>query len=69
VSEKRRYCELCDLVVPASQRECKECGADTVAVPKDEDGRSLCLCGHGWTFDFQQRRVYCRRCEGEKRAS
>lgn len=20
-------------------------------------------CGCGWTFDFQQRRVYCRQCE------
>lgn len=20
-------------------------------------------CGNGWTFDFQQRRVYCRTCE------
>lgn len=26
--------------------------------------RSVCPdCGNGWTFDFLQRRVYCRTCE------
>lgn len=30
----QRYCELCDRVVPAKERECKRCGADTVRLPK-----------------------------------
>lgn len=24
---------------------------------------AVCACGGGWTFDFQQQRVYCRTCE------
>lgn len=29
-----------------------------------EDKRSVCPdCGNGWTFDFLQKRIYCRTCE------
>lgn len=42
---------------------------DTYAAPlatasENKPVRSVCPdCGGGWTFDFQQRRVYCRTCE------
>lgn len=26
---------------------------------------AVCECGHGWTFDFISKRVYCRQCEGK----
>jgi hypothetical protein len=26
----KRYCEMCDSIRPASERECKLCGADTI---------------------------------------
>jgi hypothetical protein len=30
--------------------------------------RSTCPnCGGGWTFDFKQKRVYCRQCDGRGR--
>lgn len=30
-------------------------------------GQAVCPdCGNGWTFDFQQRRVYCRTCDERK---
>jgi ribosomal protein S27E len=32
--------------------------------PSEKPSRSVCPnCGGGWTFDFAQRRVYCRMCE------
>ncbi len=32
-----------------------------------EAGHSVCPdCGGGWTFDFGQKRVYCRTCEENK---
>jgi len=32
-----------------------------------EQPRSVCPdCGGGWTFDFLQKRVYCRACEANK---
>lgn len=34
----------------------------TPAVEPDTD-HGTCACGHGWTFDFQLGRVYCRQCE------
>lgn len=37
--KKRRYCLLCEQVVPASQRECKACGADTEPWPEDDPDR------------------------------
>jgi hypothetical protein len=27
---RRRYCEMCDKWVPAAEKECRACGADTV---------------------------------------
>jgi hypothetical protein len=34
----KRYCPMCDKWVPATQRECKACGADTerVAAPEPQ---------------------------------
>ena len=32
--EIRRYCPMCDKWVPASERECKACGADTMKAAK-----------------------------------
>jgi hypothetical protein len=28
-----------------------------------EAAHATCSCGTGWTFDFQQRRVFCKACE------
>lgn len=36
---KKRYCAPCDRFVPARERECKLCGADTDKVPEDQQGR------------------------------
>lgn len=33
---KKRYCEMCDLVVPKKQTECKLCGAPTIAMTAEE---------------------------------
>lgn len=36
---------------------------------KHEPDRSVCPdCGGGWTFDFAERSVYCRRCRDEAQA-
>lgn len=35
--KNRRYCIPCDKVVPARERECKACGADTDPWPEDDD--------------------------------
>ena len=40
---KRRYCGMCDKWVPANQRECKSCGADT---DKADDAPALFSCRH-----------------------
>lgn len=33
---RSRYCEMCDTWVPANQKECRACGADTVKPEPDE---------------------------------
>lgn len=32
----RRYCGMCDKLVPARERECRACGADTDPWPDDQ---------------------------------
>ena len=37
--------------------------ADDAIARVEAPDHAACTCGNGWTFDFQQRRVYCRTCE------
>jgi hypothetical protein len=60
----KRYCGMCDEWFGRRVMECPKCGADTdKGEPEPAHKRATCVCGHGWTFDFQQRRVYCRTCD------
>lgn len=44
----KRYCIPCDKVVPARERECKACGADTDPWPDDEPERTA------WDDDYDR---------------
>jgi len=50
-------------------QHCAECdlaefsGATYESAHGRPDSHAQCICGNGWTFDFQQKRVYCRACE------
>lgn len=38
---KKRFCELCELVVPKKETECRLCGAPTIAMTAEETAAML----------------------------